>query len=362
MKKFEILERIQIEQQRAKSKEIGYYGEEKEPIEELPEQLLKKVFEETTMFSVEDVVEPAKEFSEKYYLNEYGVWDFEDEFINKGDSDWNMDSSSDIDLSLSKAKRRKKIGSSRKMDSSSTSYINNRYRGAFRAFRKTSAKKGIRYTRCKPHPMAASFCHYIKPYEESISTTFPEADIVHDNLASMLEGNKVFGIYLNFPWVYRDEDHHQTNRLWELFKDLKFSDSLIEAGLVFVYLPNFLFGDAVKIVARKKFKWVEKAVVVPRDFGYIRVSKSRYLSVAAMGLHIFRKMAKGRLPMQHQRVTNVCLLSGEDKMFYTYDLIEQMLPPTFRGQKNVRLLELYDVGEKREGWIQIRHKARTEGK
>jgi len=148
---------------------------------------------------------------------------------------------------------------------------------------------------------------------------------------------------------------------------MKFPDDLMNAGLLFVYIPKYFFGDAVKVLKKKEFKWVEKAIVIPRDLGSIQVRKMQskkngFIGVASKDLHIFRKLKKGRLPMMHQRDTNGRFLTGEDKMHYTYDLIEQMLHPGYRGQKNVKLLELHDIGGKREGWIQIKHRARREAK
>jgi len=218
----------------------------------------------------------------------------------------------------------------------------------------------VRYQRCPPLPLVPSYCHMIMPYKESVPNVFPEADIFNDNLTQLINGNKVFGIYLNLPWIYNDADHKRTKDLWQGFQKIKYPDNLIPVGLVFVYIPKFLFSNAVKVMKSKGFKWVEKALVIPRDFGRIVTKKGKFLKVAKMCMHIFRKMKKGRLPMQHQRVTNAHLLSGENKMHYTYNLIEQMLPPKLDGQENVRLLELYDIGEKRDGWIQIRHKERMD--
>lgn len=370
MMKFEALQRIQDEQQKAKWREQGLEsdGEEKEPLEELPADCLRKLFEETAMFTVADVVEPEPVIQDQYYVDEYGYWEFENDAMPDDDGNWDEedDDTSEDDHESKRdpsvrvkreARRPKSIKNIKAQVRTSSGYT--QYNDNFNSYSKTPCNLGpedVRYVRCPNHPMVASFCYNFIPYKESTPTSYPEADIVHGNISQMLEGNKVYGIYLNFPWVYADVDHMRTKKLWGIFRDFQITDALMEMGLIFVYIPKFLFDDATEMMTKKGFKWVEKAIVIQRKFGLMETKKSRFLDVAVMSLHIFRKKTKGRLPMQHQRVTNARLLTGEDKMYYTYDLIEQMLPPTHQGQKNVKLLELYDIGEKREGWIQIRHK------
>jgi len=361
MQKFAALERLQMQHQREKFREQGFDsdGEEKEPIGDLPEKYFKQLFEETTMFAVDDVIEATPQYAESYHVDEYGVWEIDGEMIADSVSEWSESDWSD-DTKVAKPSNRK-ANMKRNHRKRVAVYDGNISVGpSFRAHvlcnMPVRKLKDVRYQRCPPLPLVPSYCHMILPYKEPVPTAFLEADVFNDDLTHLLKGNKVFGIYLNLPWIYHDPDHKQTKSLWTGFQKIKYPDSLIELGLIFAYIPKFLFADAVKVMKAKGFKWVEKALVIERDFGRIVGKKSKFLEVAKMSLHIFRKIKKGQVPMQHQRVTNAHLLSGEDKMHYTYNLIEEMLPPNLKGQKNVRLLELHDVGEKREGWIQILHK------
>jgi len=363
MQKFAALERLQSQHQKDKFREQGFESddEEKEPIDELPEKYLKQLFEETTMFAVDDVVEAEPQLLERYHVDDYGIWDLNAESVTEIDSEWSEDTSDFSnemkDRKLSKRKSDAKRSKKRVVVNHEKSTSDGPSFRLHRVYRRPTRKfKEVRYQRCPNLPLVPSYCHMIMPYKDPVHISFPEADIFHDKITPLLKGNKVFGIYLNLPWIYNKADHKRTKDLWRGFQEIEYPDTLIEVGLLFVYIPKFLFGEAVKVMKRKGFKWVEKAVVIPRDFGRVVAKRSKFLKAAKMPMHIFRKMKKGQLPMQHQRVTNLHLLTGEDKMHYTYNLIEEMLPPNLGGQKNVRLLELYDIGEKREGWIQIRHK------
>jgi len=364
MQKFAALERIQNQHQKEKFREQGFEsdGEEKEPLENLPDKYLKQLFEETTMFAVDDVIEAIPQYSDRYHVDEYGIWECDGEMITDITSEWTESDFSD-EMKVEKFSNRKRNMKSNRIKRVAV-YDDNVFAGpCFRSHpslqRPARTLKDVRYQRCPALPLVPSYCHMIMPYREPVPTVFKEADIFNDDLTSLLEGKKVFGIYLNLPWIYHDADHKRTKHLWKGFQNIEYPDTLIERGLLFVYIPKFLIADAVKVMKTKGFKWVEKALVIQRDFGRIVTKKSHYLKVAKMCMHVFRKIKKGHVPMQHQRVTNAHLLSGEDKMHYTYNLIEQMLPPNLKGQKNVRLLELYDIGEKREGWIQIRQKERV---
>jgi len=364
MQKFAALERIQNQFQKEKCREQGVEsdGEEKEPQQKLPDKFLKQLFQETTMFAVDDVIEARPEYSEHYLIDEYGFWCHSDS-ITDIVSEW-LENNSEFSEDDAKTSKRKSKGRPSRIKLTSFNYNNNslsvgpRFNPLHRGYNEKFVE--VRYQRCPPLPLVPSYCHMIMPYKEPVPTVFPEADIFHDDLTTLINGNKVFGIYLNLPWIYHDADQKRTKDLWRGFQKIEYPDNLIKVGLVFVYIPKFLFANAVKVMKSKGFKWVEQAMVIPRDFGRIVIKKAKYIKVGKMCMHIFRKMKKGQLPMQHQRVTNLHLLSGEDKMHYTYNLIEQMLPPKLDNQANVRLLELYDIGEKREGWIQIRHKERMD--
>jgi len=361
MQKFAALERIQNQFQKEKCRDQGVEsdGDEKEPQEKLPEKFLKQLFEETTMFAVDDVIEAPPQYSEQYFVDESGFPEFYGEPMTDIDSNWSESSDYRDDMREVKTSRRKSKTRCKPAANGDDNFLVGSHFRLHRSCRRYTPKfEEVRYQRCPPLPLVPSYCHMIMPYKEPVTTVFPEADVFHDHLTPLLNGCKVFGIYLNLPWVYHDADSKRTKELWQGFQKIDYPDTLLHVGLVFVYIPKFLFADAVKVMKGKGFKWVEQALVIPRSFGRIITKNSKLFKVAKMCMHIFRKTNKGQLPMQHQRVTNVHLLSGEDKMHYTYNLIEQMLPPTLGGQKNVRLLELYDVGEKREGWIQIRHKQR----
>jgi len=359
MQKFATLERLQSQHQKEKFKEQGLdsEGEEKEPIEELPEKYLKQLFEQTTMFAVDDVIEAEPQIVEKYHVDDYGIWDWNGESVTEMDSEWSEDSSDFRNEKHGKVSNRKS-DVKRTSKKSVASVPPHRFRSHRFARRRARKFKEIRYQRCPKLPLVPSYCHMIMPYKDPVPAVFSEANIFHDTLIPYLEGNKVFGIYLNLPWVHHDVDHERNKELWRGFQQIKYPDTLMEIGLLFAYIPTFLTVDAVKVMKTKGFKWVESALVIQRDFGkiVIKKSKNRIVHAAKEVMHIFRKMNKGDLPMQHQRTTNAHLLTGEDKMHYTYGLIETMLPPNLDGQENVRLLELYNIGEKREGWIQIRHK------
>jgi len=358
MQKFAALERMQTKHQKEKLQEQGLDsdGEEKEPVAELPEKYLKQLFEETTMFAVDDIIEAEPQLVEKYHIDEYGFWDLSGDSVME-DSEWSENSS---DLRSEKQGKH----SIRKSDAKRTrkklfvSDPPHRFRSHRFARRRVRKFKEIRYQVCPRLPLVPSYCHMIMPYKDPVPAVFPEADIFHDELIPLLKGNKVYGIYLNLPWVHYNPDDEQNQELWRGFREIQYPDKLIELGLLFVYLPTVFFVEAVEVMKIKGFKWVESAIVITRDFGKVVLNKSknRLLHAGKQVLHIFRKLNKGDLPMQHQRTTNAHLLNGEDKMHYTYNLIETMLPPNLDGQKNVRLLELYNIGERREGWIQIGHR------
>ena len=312
------------------------------------------------MFAVNDVVNPGPSYLESgFFLDKEGM---------KADMDWDYISDAEEELpeeeyfQSTKSRRRRRSVCTQEYKSSMSSFpVFNQSPNHLlyeRPQKKRRPNDFVRYTRCQRHPMLARYCFNIKKYEDPVVFTFPVADIVKDNLLPLLCGNEVYGIYLNLQWNWCDIDHQVTKTSWRILQDMKYPDSLIKNGLLFVYIPKFLFHGAFKVMQSKGFRWVEQAIVVPRDLGDTIVKKSRYLNVAKMCLHIFRKGAE-KIPMKHQRTADVHLLSGEHKMFYTYNLIERLLPPSLNGRNDVRLLELYQVGEKRDKWIQIRHKDRN---
>jgi len=234
------------------------------------------------------------------------------------------------------------------------------------------------YTRIPPFPIPRAWAKTIQPYEKPeseppVGSRYIEEDILKMDLLSVC-GQQFVAILMDPPWQLPPPEPSCPAKISPAqFLKLKICEKLIPMGFIFIWLEKEIIPEAVEVMRRWGFVYVENFVWIKKHVNNrIVTTDSRFFRRSKTSLLIFRRHAnntdENSLELRHQRNPDVDFDYAhfrslhpnfgeiEDKPQFVYDIIETLLPTarynteTGRG----RLLELWaKEGTRRTGWTTV---------
>jgi len=361
MKKFETLERVKNE---SKGEETLITEEQSLPSQSaiLSQSQLETLFKETSNFSVE---ESAAIWEESEDVEFEGFFSDEEQFFDE-EGFWDDEEYEDSELADKFKRKRKFVAGASSMRELVSCEVTSEDGYVY------TFKKKVRYVdpnmpiyvRIPPLPVPMSWAKTILPFSTVESQPSKKWYIESQNVKTMIL-DKVFqtkflAALIDPPWKLSSSSTSLDILPNELEK-LNIS-SLIPNGYIFMWVEKELITEAVLIMNKLKFTYVENLVWVKQSVNNRVITQNyKYFKKSKASLLIFKK-GEG-IELRHQRNPDVVFdfvrqNKGitEDKPDFVYRVIETLLPTAQYDEPTdtCKLLELWGKkGTQRRGWAKV---------
>jgi len=159
-------------------------------------------------------------------------------------------------------------------------------------------------------------------------------------------------ILMDPPWKLKNTPHQPGFITPQQLGKLKIDEKLLPAGFIFCWVDKEIIPEAVKVMKKWGFIYVENFVWVRKHVNNrIATDPSAYFCRSKQSVLIFRRDGPHSVELRHQRSPDVDFHfslkhpsdSREDKNPVIYDLIETLLPTAHYDpvQKRGKFLELW---------------------
>ncbi|CAG8539339.1 9115_t:CDS:10 [Paraglomus occultum] len=383
MKKFEELERLQVEFAAAKTRDSAHSPSQAQTENEnLTEAQLEEVFKRTSIFTIKSATFlPSTEDADDLELWRIEVEDGntaefeeEDDYLAVDDAFWDEEfgtsSSRQRRSKADKSERRRGIGREIILQRYKVMQVKLQDRNGnyFTVKKKVSNVNPAlpTYIRIPSLPVPLSWAHTILPPTDEIKdghgSRYYEADILTMNLLRL--GKNFQAALIDPPLILPGESPSPHKITLSQFASLNIT-KIIPVGFLFIWVEKEYLPDIIQIADKWHFRYVENFCWVKKHINNQIVKMPyKYFRKSKLTLLVFRK--EGDIELRHQRNPDCCFdfvkprtedMLTEEKPRIIYDIIETLLPQAAYSTENSngdRLIELWGKkGRRRQGWTSV---------